>query len=95
MILVLFFKLLNDEEFITYLKIQKELLEMNEETNRIILQNLLKIFLDRQEQISQEIREQFLREVIIFIKHIQKQEELLNTQNFNQIGKFWDEKGNQ
>ena len=88
MILVLFFKLLNDEEFITYLKIQKELLEMNEETNRIILQNLLKIFLDRQEQISQEIREQFLREVIIFIKHIQKQEELLNTQNFNQIGKF-------
>ena len=42
----LFFKLLNDEEFITYLKIQKELLEMNEETNRIILQNLLKIFLD-------------------------------------------------
>ena len=94
MILVLFFKLLHDEEFITYLKIQKELLEMNEETNRIILQNLLKIFLDRQEQISQEIREQFLREVIIFIKHIQKQEELLNTQNFNQIGKFWDEKGN-
>ncbi len=95
MILVLFFKLLNDEEFITYLKIQKELLEMNEETNRIILQNLLKIFLDRQEQISQEIREQFLREVIIFIKHIQKQEELFNTPNFHTIGKFWDEKGNQ
>ena len=95
MILVLFFKLLNDEEFITYLKIQKELLEMNEETNRIILQNLLKIFLEKQEQISQEIREQFLKEVIIFIKHIQKQEELLNTQNFNQIGKFWDEQGNQ
>jgi len=86
MILVLFFKLLHDEEFITYLKIQKELLEMNEETNRIILQNLLKIFLEKQEQISQEIREQFLKEVIIFIKHIQKQEELLNTQNFNQIG---------
>lgn len=95
MILVLFFKLLNDEEFITYLKIQKELLEMNEETNRIILQNLLKIFLEKQENVSAEIREQFLREVIIFIKHIQKQEELLNTQNFNQIGKFWDEKGNQ
>ena len=94
MILVLFFKLLNDEEFITYLKIQKELLEMNEETNRIILQNLLKIFLEKQEKISQEIREQFLKEVIIFIKHIQKQEEFLNTQNFNQIGKFWDEKGN-
>lgn len=94
MILVLFFKLLNDEEFITYLKIQKELLEINEETNRIILQNLLKIFLEKQEQISQEIREQFLKEVIIFIKHIQKQEEFLNTQNFNQIGKFWDEKGN-
>lgn len=93
MILVLFFKLLHDEEFITYLKIQKELLEMNEETNRIILQNLLKIFLEKQEQISQEIREQFLKEVIIFIKHIQKQEELLNTQNFNQIG-IWDEKGN-
>lgn len=88
MILVLFFKLLNDEEFITYLKIQKELLEMNEETNRIILQNLLKIFLEKQENVSAEIREQFLREVIIFIKHIQKQEELLNTQNFNQIGKF-------
>jgi len=88
MILVLFFKLLHDEEFITYLKIQKELLEMNEETNRIILQNLLKIFLEKQEQISQEIREQFLKEVIIFIKHIQKQEEFLNTQNFNQIGKF-------
>lgn len=88
MILVLFFKLLNDEEFITYLKIQKELLEINEETNRIILQNLLKIFLEKQEQISQEIREQFLKEVIIFIKHIQKQEEFLNTQNFNQIGKF-------
>jgi len=88
MILVLFFKLLQDEEFITYLKIQKDLVEMNEETNRIILQNLLKIFLEKQEQISQEIREQFLKEVIIFIKHIQKQEELLNTQNFNQIGKF-------
>lgn len=88
MILVLFFKLLNDEEFITYLKIQKDLAEMNEETNRIILQNLLKIFLEKQEQISQEIREQFLKEVIIFIKHIQKQEEFLNTQNFNQIGKF-------
>ena len=94
MILVLFFKLLNDEEFITYLKIQKDLAEMNEETNRIILQNLLKIFLEKQEKVSAEIREQFLREVIIFIKHIQKQEELLNTQNFNQIGKFWDEQGN-
>lgn len=88
MILVLFFKLLHDEEFITYLKIQKELLEMNEETNRIILQNLLKNFLEKQEKVSAEIREQFLREVIIFIKHIQKQEELLNTQNFNQIGKL-------
>ena len=88
MILVLFFKLLNDEEFITYLKIQKELLEMNEETNRIILQNLLKIFLEKQEKVSAEIREQFLREVIIFIKHIQKQEELFNTPNFHTIGKF-------
>ena len=95
MILVLFFKLLQDEEFIAYLKIQKDLAEMNEETNRIILQNLLKIFLEKQENVSAEIREQFLREVIIFIKHIQKQEELLNTQNFNQIGKFWDEQGNQ
>ena len=88
MILVLFFKLLNDEEFITYLKIQKELLEMNEETNRIILQNLLKIFLEKQEKVSAEIREQFLRVVIIFIKHIQKQEELFNTPNFHTIGKF-------
>lgn len=88
MILVLFFKLLQDEEFITYLKIQKELLEMNEETNRIILQNLLKIFLEKQEKVSAEVREQFLKEVIIFIKHIQKQQELLNTQNFHQIGKF-------
>lgn len=94
MILVLFFKLLNDEEFITYLKIQKELLEMNEETNRIILQNLLKIFLEKQEKVSAEIREQFLKEVIIFIKHIQKQEELFNTSNFYTIGKFWDEQGN-
>lgn len=88
MILVLFFKLLQDEEFITYLKIQKDLVEMNEETNRIILQNLLKIFLEKQEKVSAEIREQFLKEVIIFIKHIQKTEELLNAQNFNKIGKF-------
>ena len=64
------------------------LVEMNEETNRIILQNLLKIFLEKKENVSAEIREQFLREVIIFIKHIQKQEELLNTQNFHKIGKF-------